>query len=136
MYPFSHTDKNHADVASTCLEASEHVRRNAAAKVLNRHRHDVVTDIHLNVDFRTTGVAMNVGEALLQYAKKGNFHRPRHSSQLLRRLRPDLCPTALREALHVPLGGGSKSRLIQEARMQQVGCSPDFLKGAVSDFLK
>ncbi|SRR5258707_8250410 len=117
MHPFSHTDKTHAAVVSTCLEASEQIRRNAAAKVFNHRRHDVVTNIHLNVDLRTTGVATNVGEALLQYAKKSNFRRPRHPSQMLRRLKPDLCPTALREALHVPLGGGSKSRLIQKGRM-------------------
>src|SRR3984893_18391827 len=67
-----------------------------------------------DANLRSSGVAMHVGQALLQHTEKGNLHRDWQSFTIGRKGQAYVDPAPLGEALDIPLGGTTKACLVQQ----------------------
>jgi hypothetical protein len=65
-------------------------------------------------------VAVNVGQTLLQHAKKSQLEILGKPSQIVGHIQLDVDAAALRKTLNIPAGGGREADFIQKWGMQEV----------------
>src|SRR5207253_10579480 len=69
---------------------------------------------------RTSGMSVNVGETFLDDSKQRRFHLLREAAELVGKLKIDSEAASSLNAFGVPTQGGSRARLVQKRRMEEV----------------
>lgn len=110
---FAHAGQADSHVSSVLLEAIQGILRDALSVVLNGQGHATCISSQPYLDRLATGVAMNVGERLLQNAEERGLDFRWKSVESFWNLERSPDSTALAETLHIPARGRNEPCFIE-----------------------
>src|ERR1700687_1343554 len=131
VHALAHSGQADARFCACFTKSIQTLRRYAASIISYFQNYLFQLVLKADANLRSSGVAMYIRQALLEDTEKSNFYS--HGESLLSGCNIQLYvdPGSLGEALDVPLRCASKTHLIQQWWVQQVGRGANLLDGLI-----
>jgi hypothetical protein len=115
---FSHSGDADASLPGAFVQLAQGLGRHAVSVILHFKPNLISCKSQADIRFRAAGVAVNIGQGLLQRAKQSDFNITAQPPEVRRQAKVDGHAAALGETFDEPAGGGAESGFIEQGRMK------------------
>ena len=116
--PFSHSGDADASLARAFVQLAQGLGRHTVSVILDFEPNLILLKSNADICFRAAGVAVNIGQGLLQRAKQSDLHITAQPAEVRGQAQLDDDATALCETFDEPAGSGAESGFIEQGRMK------------------